>query len=58
MEFYINDKFIYEIGFGMPSIFNKNSQVIIKNKPYIIQDSFYKKLRSIEEKHNFNLDTL
>jgi len=56
MKFYINDRVIYEIHFGMPSGFNKNSQVIIKNKPYVIQNSFYKKLSAIAEKYNLNLD--
>jgi len=56
IKFYINDRVIYEIHFGMPRGFNKNSQVIIKNKPYVIQNSFYKKLSAIAEKYNLNLD--
>jgi hypothetical protein len=56
MKFYINDNCIYELNFSTPE-FDMKTQILIKNKPYIINKNFYNKLLQLEEKYNYNLDT-
>ncbi len=58
MRFYVDDKLIYELSFGMPIMFDKTGQVLIKNRPYRVNKSFYDWLMYLGEKYGFDLEAL
>lgn len=60
LKFYYHNRAVFALRAADPSLFNddRDAQVLVGNEPYYLDAGFYKALKALADKNNFNLETL